>query len=190
MKLIQPVRPRDAGQLQWFRRSGACRVLEQGWVDAATAHTVQPKDLGLPRGLPAASEAVPGGVWPVVGGASQSSRRRSHDEAAVVETRGATQQPALHGASGPGRLVGSRPSVHGSARRHDGRSLKRKGGPRYGHAGGGHRVRAASAPVIRGPASCRRSVLARFRRTLEWPASGDELTFHAQNRNPGKRTTP
>ena len=46
----------------------------EGRPDAETAHTPHQRDLRLPRRLPGAAEAVPGGVGAVVGGDRPSTR--------------------------------------------------------------------------------------------------------------------
>ena len=102
----------DSGRPGHRSRREIAALFLKDTVDAATAHTVQKKDLRLSRRLPGAAEAVPGGVRPPVGGAEPPSRHRSRNREALEGQGGAAQRTALCGAPESGGLPGSRPPVH------------------------------------------------------------------------------
>ena len=78
---------------------------------AAVAHRSQQNSLRLPRGLPAAPEALPTGVGAAVGGVGPPSRHRSRNQEALEGQGGTAQHAELCGAPGGGGLLRPGPPV-------------------------------------------------------------------------------
>ena len=75
-----------------------------------TLHQRQTYD--FPPRLPAAAEAVPGGVWPIVGGDCPTPRDLPLHRMAQEGRLGAAQHEVHAGAAGLGRQAGPSPPVH------------------------------------------------------------------------------
>ena len=93
-------------------RGGPTAMLWERLRHASTAHTLQQKNLRRSRRLPAAAEAVPGGVRLVEGGDCPPYRNLPPHRMALVKGRGAAQPTSHESASGPGRRLWPRLHIH------------------------------------------------------------------------------